>query len=577
MTGSRARSSSSLESPRPTERARLDEVLARLREGARAWAKLSLPDRISVARSMLRGTARIAERVVAAACVAKGITPGTPPEGEEWLSSPYVMLRFLRQTVHSLATLERSGNTPVGPTGETLDGRLTVRLCPAGPLDSAVLPGIRGEAHLQAGVDERELDRSRARFHRSGGHDGRISLILGAGNVNAIAPADVTTKLFNEVKACVLKMNPLNAYLGPFLEEAFADAIQAGFLAVVYGGADEGAYLAYHPAVDEVHVTGSDRTHDAIVWGPPGPGRAERTARGEPVLRKEITSELGNVTPVVVVPGPWTDRELAYQAENVAGMVTHNASFNCVAGKVLVLARGWRLRERFLGLVLERMALTPARRSWYPGAEERYRALTGGRAEVRRVGGGEGALPWTLVTGLDAADASDPAFRTEPFCPILSETQVGSEDPLEFLDAAVRFCNDRLWGTLACALVASSRTRADPSTGIALERAIRALRYGSVCVNLWPGLAFATGTLPWGGFPGSSLADVQSGRGFVHDTRMLGVVEKTVLRGPAWSPVKLPYFPGHRASHLLGRRLTRLEADGSWARLPAVLATALRQ
>ena len=46
---------------------------------------------------------------------------------------------------------------------------------------------------------------------------------------------------------------------------------------MVYGGAQEGAYLARHRDVDEVHLTGSDETFDQIVWGPPGPEReAER-------------------------------------------------------------------------------------------------------------------------------------------------------------------------------------------------------------------------------------------------------------------------------------------------------------
>jgi aldehyde dehydrogenase (NAD(P)+) len=535
-----------------------------------------LAARIALARAMLRGVARTAERSVAAALAAKGLTPGTPPEGEEWLASPYVTLRILRQTVRSLTMLERNGNTPLGATGRTGDGRLTVGVFPANRLDSVVLAGIRGEVHLEAGVDEPELHESRAAFYKRRDHDGKVCLVLGAGNVNAIPPTDVVTKLFNEGKVCLLKMNPVNAYMGPILEEAFADAIDAGFVGIVYGGADEGEYLAHHPFVDEVHITGSDRTHDAIVWGPPGPERAERMARGKPLLGKEITSELGNITPVLVVPGGWTDRELAYQADSVAGMVTHNASFNCVAGKVLVVPRGWRLRDRFIDLVAAALASTPTRRPWYPGAEQRYEALTAGRSSVRRIGGAEGTLPWTLVTGLDPDDRGERAFRIEPFCSILSETQVGSEDPVDFLEQAVRFANDRLWGTLSAAVVVSRRNERDRTLSAALERAIRELRYGSVAVNLWPGFAFAAGTLPWGAYPGAPLTDIQSGRGFVHNTRMLARVEKSVLRAPAWSPIKLPYFPSHRSAHALGRRLTALEEDGSWARLPGVIAAALR-
>jgi len=183
-------------------------------------------------------------------------------------------------------------------------------------------------------------------------------------------------------------MNPVNAYLGPVLERAFAGAVRRGLLAIVSGGAAVGAALCAHPAVDEVHITGSDKTHDLIVWGPPGPERAARQARGEPLLKKEISSELGNITPILVVPGPWDDRRLAFQAENVAGMVTHNASFNCIAGKLLVTPRGWPLRERFLEATMAAMARAPARKAWYPGAGERWHALTEGRPDVRRAGSG---------------------------------------------------------------------------------------------------------------------------------------------------------------------------------------------
>jgi acyl-CoA reductase-like NAD-dependent aldehyde dehydrogenase len=561
--------------PLSTDRRRLDEALARLRDAAPGWARAPLPERIALARAMLRGVDRTAERAVDAACAAKGIPTDTPAAGEEWLTGPYVTARILRQLAHSMKLLARNGNTPVGPTSETIDGRLAVRVFPASRLDMLLFLPIRADVHLEAGVDEAGLHETRARFHKSPDHDGKVCLILGGGNINSIPPTDVATKLFNEGKVCVLKMNPVNAYLGPILEDAFADVIAQGLLAIVYGGAEEGSYLAQHAAVDEVHITGSDRTHDAIVWGPPGPERAERMARGKPLLAKEITSELGNVSPVLVVPGPWDAGTLRTQAESVAGMVTHNASFNCNAAKMLVTARGWRHRDAFLAGAEHYMALAPARKAWYPGAFERYRSLTEGRASIRRVGQGEGALPWTLVTGLDA-ETEDRAFTTEPFCSILSETSVGSDDPIEFLERAVTFANDRLWGTLSAQLVVHPRTLADPVTGPAVERAIRALRYGTVAVNTWAGYGFAFGTTPWGAYPGSTLTDIQSGRGFVHNTLMLERIEKCVIRHPARTFPKPPTFPSHRTAHLLGRRMTKLETTGSWKHLPGVVAAALQ-
>jgi acyl-CoA reductase-like NAD-dependent aldehyde dehydrogenase len=563
------------QAPTATEPRHLDEALARLREAAPRWARATPPERIALARAMLRGVDRTAERAVLAACEAKGIAADSPAAGEEWLSGPYVTARVLRQLARSLALLARNGNTAVGPTGETVDGRVSVRVFPASRLDALLFMGVRADVHLAAGVDEEALHASRARFHRAPDHDGKVCLVLGAGNINSIPPTDVATKLFVEGKVCLLKMNPVNAYLGPLLEEAFADAIAKGWLAIVYGGAAEGSYLAHHARVDEVHVTGSNATHDAIVWGPPGPERAERMARGKPLLQKEISSELGNVSPVLVVPGPWDGGSLRAQAESVAGMVTHNASFNCNAAKLLVTPRGWRHRDAFLAGVEHFMALAPARKAWYPGAADRYRTLTDGRAAIRRVGHGEGTLPWTLVTGLDA-EADDPAFTTEPFCSILSEASVGADDPVEFLERAVAFANGKLWGTLSAQLVVHPRTLADPVTGAAVERAIRALRYGTVAVNCWAGYAFAFGTTPWGAYPGSTLTDVQSGRGFVHNTLMLEGVEKCVVRHPVRTFPKPPYFPSHRSAHVLGRRLSTLESGGHWATLPGIVAAAVQ-
>ena len=60
-----------------------------------------------------------------------------------------------------------------------------------------------------------------------------------------------------------------------------------------------------HPLVGDVHVTGSDKTHDAIVFGA-GEEGARRKAANDPVLTKPVSCELGNVSPVVVVPGVWT-------------------------------------------------------------------------------------------------------------------------------------------------------------------------------------------------------------------------------------------------------------------------------
>ncbi len=59
---------------------------------------------------------------------------------------------------------------------------------------------------------------------------------------------------------------------------------------------------------------------------------------------------------------------------------------------------------------------------------------------------------------------------------MLSEVRLASADPVEFLDQAVAFANERLGGTLAATLVVHPKTLAEPRLPEAVERAITRLR-----------------------------------------------------------------------------------------------------
>jgi acyl-CoA reductase-like NAD-dependent aldehyde dehydrogenase len=566
-----------ISAPPPSSAQQLDRAVARVKDRASRFVKLSLAERIRLVRSMQAGYLRIAGASVEAACVAKGIPAGTPMEGEEWTLGPWFVVRQLRLLAESLQSLEKTGNTRVGKLGRTADQRVSVQVFPAGPIDGLLFQGVRVDVHLQPGVTASEMENSRARFYKKPDHDGRVVLVLGAGNVNGIPSMDLLSKMFNEGKTCILKMNPVNAYLGRFLESAFAEAIAQGFLEIVYGGADEGAYLANHNGVDEVHLTGSDRTFDNIVWGPAGAEREARKAQGLPMLHKPVTAELGNVSPVIVVPAVYSEKQLLYQAEDVAAGLTCNASFDCNANKVLVLSKRWPQREVFLAGVERALSRAAARRAYYPGAQDRYRSYSKDRATLRRFGTETGdVLPWTIVRDLNANDREEPAFAAESFCSILFETEIESADPVEFLDRAVDFANERLWGTLSAGLVVHPRSMKDPVVGSAVEYAITSLRYGAVTVNAWSGYLFGFVTPPWGAHPSSTLADIQSGRGWVHNTPMLEGIEKAVLRHPITAMPKPTYHPSHRSTHVLMPRMTALEENASWKKVPGVLAAAMR-
>ena len=110
-------------------------------------------------------------------------------------------------------------------------------------------------------------------------------LVLGAGNVSSIPTTDAFTKLFQEGRTVLLKMNPVNESLGPIFERAYAPLIDAGYLQIIYGGPEVGAAAVEHELVGEVHITGSINSHDAIVWGPAGPERDRRKRDNDPVLK----------------------------------------------------------------------------------------------------------------------------------------------------------------------------------------------------------------------------------------------------------------------------------------------------
>lgn len=584
------------EAPAETSPAALDQAAADVADAAHAFARMAPAEKAALLRALLPSTLAAARAQVEAACAAKGLDPSGPEAGEEWLAGPVLTLANIRLLAEALEDIARRGRPRLGRGGVRArkDGRVEVGVFPMSRQDAALYRGVRASALLLPGATRASALEQQAAFYQKREPEAGVTLVLGAGNVASIPPMDALHAMFVEGRAVVLKMSPVNAYLGPFLEKAFAPLVERGFLRVVYGGAEAGSYLAAHRAVTHVHITGSAETHDRIVWGPPGPEQDRRRAEGRPALAKPVTSELGNVSPVVLTPHLYAHDELWFQARSVAAQVINNASFNCNAAKMLVLPRGFAQRPVFLRMLARAFAAARPRRAYYPGAEARHARLTAGRPElgpealerpaelplprgVIRFGApGSGELPWTLCVGLDEADAAEPLFRTEPFCSVLSVVEIGTSDPVAFLAEATRFCNERLWGTLSASIVVHPLAEEDPAVAAALDRALLDLRYGAIAINQWPALVYGAVSPPWGGHASATLADVQSGVGFVHNTPMLGGVEKVILRAPLRMTPRPPYFCDHARAHVVGERLAAWAAAPSWGGVWKAATAAIR-
>jgi hypothetical protein len=473
-------------------------------------------------------------------------------------------MRNLRLLVDAL----RQDGRPRPPSTREMHGRVAARVFPRTFYDRVLFAGVTADVLFAPGAQP-----SQARLLGEKA-PGRVALVLGGGNVSSIPPMDALYKLFVENQVVVLKMNPVNAWLAPHLEQIFAPLVADGFLAIVQGDAHVGAELARHPLVETLHVTGSDRTYDAIVWGGDPVERARRKAEHDPVNTRAFTAELGCVTPICVVPGPWSAADLDFQARHVAAMVANNASFNCNAAKVLVTARGWLQRGAFLRKVEEALARTPPRRAYYPGAEQRYREMVHRYTNARVVGAeAEGAIPWTILPDVPPA-AGEYALAHEAFCGVLAEVTLDAEEPAEFLAAAVDFANDRCWGTLSCGLLAHPFTLRDQRA--AIDDAVLRLRYGTVSVNCWPAVAYALVSTPWGAYPGHTPEDIRSGSGVVHNAFLFDNAEKAVVRAPFRIRPTPPYFADNRNGAAIGRALVRYEAAPSFGAVARVVAAAAR-
>jgi acyl-CoA reductase-like NAD-dependent aldehyde dehydrogenase len=551
----------------PTSEADLDKMLERLASRREAWGTTTIVERIGYLKKGLAGVVENAEGWVRDGCKRKGIAENDVLAGEEWLAGPMTTARNIRLFIEAL----EAGGQPVPPSiHERPDGQKVAKVFPAGFKDKLMFAGTTAEVWIEPGKSASQG----AIYRDAAKRPVKVALVLGAGNVSSIPPMDFLYKLFVENEVCILKMNPVNADAGPHLEKAFKALIDDGFLAICYGGAPVGAYLSNHKLVETLHVTGSDRTYDAIVWGPDPAEQAKRKAEGKPVNTRPFTAELGCVTPVLVVPGPWSDDDLEFQARHVAGMVAQNASFNCNAAKVLVLPKRWEHRDNFVKRVHAALARTPARKAYYPGAQDRYHGFLDKYPQAQPVGEKrDGVVPWTVIPDVPAKKG-EYALTNEAFCGVLAECDIDASDAADFLKKAVDFANDECWGTLSMCLLIDNDTA--KKNADALDQAVAKLRYGGIGVNVWPGLIYALVVTTWGAFPGHPPTEIQSGAGVVHNSYLFDHPQKSVVRAPFRIKPTPVWFPDHRNLARVGKKLLEFEADAGMLKLFGVAAAALK-
>ncbi|WP_241988749.1 aldehyde dehydrogenase family protein [Cryobacterium sp. TMT1-2-2] len=563
------------------QRDQLDAAIIELASGAKRWASTPLSERAALLGAVHAAMTGAAQEWAETAAAIKGLDPSSQLVGEEWISGPYASLSGAGTLAQSIAALA-AGRSPLASSrfGTAPGGRVIVPVLPTNGYEWLLLHGFSAEIWMAPGRSPEEVRASAGLGELTPTTSGGVGLVLGAGNITSIPPLDVLYEIVANNRSVLLKLNPVMAGMKSVFDKALAPLIKIGVLRIVQGAGDVGAYLTQHDGIAHVHITGSAATHDAIVWGT-GADAASRKATGTPLLGKPITSELGGVSPIIVLPSAWTKRDLRYQAEHVVTQRLHNGGYNCIAGQVVVVSSNWPQKKAFLAALRRALAAAPQRPAWYPGSDGRMRAASAAYPTAERMGQ-DGCR---LLIDVTAEDDASNVITTEYFSPVLGVVEVPGTGQA-FLDAAVTLANDEFVGTLGANLIVEPKVIRQLGTGF-LESIAR-LRYGTIAINAWTGLGFLTATASWGAFPGATIDNVQSGIGTVHNALLIDRPERTIVRGP-FRPFprsfahgeftlfpKPPWFVQARSAATTGRRLAGFAAKPSWLKMPAIFLAAFR-
>lgn len=275
-----------------------------------------------------------------------------------------------------------------------------------------------------------------------------------------------------------------------------------------------------------------------------------------------MTSELGCITPWIMVPDQYSPKQLMHHVQILIAGMFNNASANCLAPKVVILDEAWPQGDEFIQLFEEEWKKLEAPVAYYPGSMERWEAYQRAYPKARQLNSntdrgiqerglktpmlneknGDGAVLLPLLCVDIDVDLSTEegkmsakqqyAFRNEPFCPVLTfatiKSNASSDDHhlTSYLDNAVTLCNDYIFGTLSCSISIPPKYERNP----VVESAIANLKYGSIGVNLATIMAYQ---FSWGGHPDKECLDcAESGIGRVENYLFIPHVEKSVVRAP---------------------------------------------
>ncbi len=480
----------------------------------------------------------------------KGTTK-TPAEGEEWLGGPFASVLATQYYIKSLTNdddlTEKKYNSEEN----------SYKVFPNNFIERITFPFIDAKVIFNKSMSFDDINKYRG-FSKRYDIDPSITLVLGAGNFSSIPYLDVLYHLITRKSVILLKLNPVNEYLKPVFEKVFQNFIERGYIIVTTGNIDESKYMATHPGINHIHLTGSDKTFEDIVYGRELTEKERRSKSLSKVNNKPISSELGNVTPIIIHPGKWSTSDIKYQARKIVTAKLNNNGFNCIAAQVVVLPDGWGQTETLIKYVKHYMSKAKERKAYYPESIERLEKLEKDKG-YERVNALSCVTPH-LTREIKAYSKFeiDEVWSSTIYFKKIEYTSV--ED---FANKAIDYCNDELWGNLGVSVIIKDHDRKFNKhiTNLYVDN----LNYGTVAINEWAAIGYIIPQLPWGGFPGNRDNDIQSGQSVVHNSMLFesplkGVVNTKFRISRIIDP---PWFVTNKKARRLFKNLTYYQIHNS--------------
>ncbi|MFC8432480.1 aldehyde dehydrogenase family protein [Streptomyces sp. NPDC057253] len=511
------------------------------------WAATSLKQRLQLLEQVQRNMAQYAEELAEA--------DGTMKDGlvEQQVFSVGLNLNStvgliggtIAATVDLYQSILRGKPLTAKQVTAIGDGTYDIEVYPQTRKDGMTAGRQRG--HLRVKGEPHQVD-------PLAGAPGVVA-VLGAGNYSA--STESIKALFWDNKTVIHKPHPLNAGSDAVWQKVFAPLVEIGALA--YCDADQGTELTQLPGLTAIYFTGSAATAQAIMAGTDTP----------------VVAECGGNNPCIVVPGdrPWTDKEIAHQAQQYVSLAKINGGAVCGRAQTLVTSRHWPQREQFLDAVRKAFTEeTPAISSYYPGssvAKEHFAAHYPQAEVLVPENGRQAASEGLFITG---AEPDGFAAANEAFCQVIAEIPLDvPADADEFLAQAVAYCNDGLLGSLACMIVIDEDTK--KAHQAALDTAIDDLRYGAIAVNTIPALLFTNPYLVWGG--ADRDGEVVSGHGNFGNLLGYANVYKAVLYDQFVSMTHFLYNKKAPFDRLMAAN-ARYTVQPTWLNLTRMVGSATR-